>query len=155
MRFTHRFVTRVSFLLVAGFLLAGGGLASAQGLGVRGGVTINPDQIHFGGHYESPALIEHLHFKPNIEIGVGDDTTLVAANFEFVYKFGAYGDWGFYAGGGPSVNFYSFDEADGETEGGVSALIGAETRRGLFFEVKLGLTDETPDAKFSVGWAWR
>lgn len=154
MRFTQRIVTRVSFLLAVGFLLLATGSASAQGVGVRGGVTMNPDQIHFGGHYESPALIEHLHFKPNIEIGVGDDTTLVAANFEFVYKFGEDGDWHFYAGGGPAVNFYSFDEADGQTEGGVNALIGAESRQGLFFEVKLGASD-SPDFKFSVGWVFK
>lgn len=154
MRFAHRFVTAVSFLLATGFLLAAADSSSAQSLGVRGGATMNPDQIHFGGHYESPALIENLHFKPNIEIGVGDDTTLVAANFEFVYKFGEYGDWRFYAGGGPAVNFYSFDELDGQTEGGVNALIGAESRQGLFFEIKLGAID-SPDFKFSVGWAFR
>lgn len=156
MRLAHRIVTRVSFLLALGFLLAPADTASAQGLGVRGGVTMNPDQIHFGGHYESRPLIDHLHFKPNIEVGVGDDITLVGANFEFVYKFGEYGDWGFYAGGGPAINFYSFDDdnIDGETEGGANFLIGAESRQGLFFEVKLGV-EGSPDFKFSVGWAFR
>jgi hypothetical protein len=138
-----------------GFLLVVASTASAQGLGVRGGVTMNPDQVHFGGHYESPALIDHLHFKPNIEVGLGDDATLVAANFEFVYKFGEYGDWGFYAGGGPAINFYSFDEIDeDETEGGANFLIGAESRQGLFFEIKLGV-EGSPDFKFSVGWSFR
>ncbi len=154
MRLAHRIVTCVSFLLATGFFLAAADTASAQGLGVRGGVTMNPDQIHFGGHYESPALIDHLHFKPNVEIGVGDDTTLVAGNFEFVYKFGEYGDWGFYAGGGPAINFYSFDEREGQTEGGATFLLGAESRQGLFFEIKLGAAD-SPDFKFSVGWAFR
>jgi hypothetical protein len=154
MRIAHRFVTRVSFLLATGFLLMASGTASAQSFGVRGGVTMNPDQVHLGGHYESPALIDHLHFKPNIEIGFGDDTTLVAGNFEFVYKFGEYGDWRFYAGGGPAINFYSFDDLDGRTEGGATALIGAESRQGLFFEVKLGAID-SPDFKFSVGWAFK
>ncbi len=139
-----------------GLVLVVANTTSAQGLGVRGGATMNPDQIHFGGHYESPALIEHLHFKPNIEVGVGDDITLVGANFEFVYKFGEYGDWGFYAGGGPAVNFYSFDSdaIDGETEGGANFLVGAESRQGLFFEVKLGV-EGSPDFKFSVGWAFK
>lgn len=154
MRLAQRFVTRMLFLLGAAALLLTADTASAQSLGVRGGVTMNPDQVHFGGHYESPALIEHLHFKPNIEIGFGDDTTLVAANFEFVYKFGRYGDWHFYAGGGPAVNFYSFDGRDGQTEGGVNALIGAEANNGLFFEVKLGAVD-SPDVKFSVGWSFK
>lgn len=154
MRLAHRFVTRVSLLLAAGFLLAGADTVSAQSLGVRGGVSMNPDQVYFGGHYETPPLIDRLHFKPNVEIGIGDDTTLVGVNLEFVYKFSEYRDWGFYAGGGPAVNFYSFDELDGETEGGVNVLVGAESRQGLFFELKLGAID-SPDFKFAVGWSFR
>lgn len=153
MRLTHRFVTRVSFLLAAAALLLMADTASAQSVGIRGGVSMNPDQVYFGGHYESPALIDRLHFKPNVEIGVGDDTTLVAGNFEFVYKFGEYGDWRFYGGGGPSINFYSFDNIDGTTEGGVNFLVGAESRNGLFFEAKLGAMD-SPDFKIAVGWTF-
>lgn len=160
MRLAHRFVTRVSFLLAAVAVLLAADSAAAQGLGVRGGISMDPGQIYFGGHYESPALIEHLHFKPNIEIGFGDDTTLVAANFEFVYKFGDYSNWHFYGGGGPSVNFYSFHEQngvkpDGFTGGGVNVLVGAESRdSGLFFEVKGGFAD-SPNVKFAVGWNFR
>jgi hypothetical protein len=51
-----------------------------------GGESVNSDQVCLGGHYETTALAERLHFKPNLEIGFGDDVTLVAANFEFVWK---------------------------------------------------------------------
>ena len=36
-----------------------------QGVGVRGGVSVDPDQFYVGGHFESDELIERLHFRPN------------------------------------------------------------------------------------------
>ena len=129
--------------------------ALAQGPGLRGGVSVDPDQFYLGGHYETSALVSRLHFKPNLEAGFGDDLTLIAFNFEFVYKFPANNDWTLYAGAGPAVNLYSFDESDdSETEAGFNILFGAETRRGLFFELKVGALD-SPDVKFGVGWTFR
>jgi hypothetical protein len=128
--------------------------ASAQGLGVRAGASVDPDQFYFGGHYESRPLVQRLHFKPNLELGVGDDITTVGINFEFVYKIPINGSpWNLYAGGGPAVNFYSFND-NSETEGGLNVLFGAETSQGLFFELKLGALD-SPDLKFGVGYTWR
>jgi hypothetical protein len=76
-------------------------------------------------------------------------------NFEFVYKILTRQEWTLYAGGGPAINYYSFDgRDDGETEPGFNAIFGAETSRGLFFEVKLGAPD-SPDLKFTVGWTFR
>jgi hypothetical protein len=125
---------------------------------VRAGVSVDPDQFYFGGHYETNALADRLRFKPNLEVGIGDDVTLVAVNMEFVYKFPNRGDWGLYAGGGPAVNIYSFDRGgsddDTETEGGLNFLIGVEQQRGLFFEFKVGAID-SPDVKFGVGWTFR
>jgi hypothetical protein len=128
--------------------------ASAQGLGVRAGASVDPDQFYFGGHYESRPLVDQLHFKPNVELGVGDDITTLGINFEFVYKFPIDNSpWNLYAGGGPAVNFYSFND-NNETEGGLNVLFGAETAQGLFFEVKLGALD-SPDVKVGVGYTWR
>ena len=128
--------------------------AWAQGPGVRGGVSIDPDQFYFGGHYETPPLVDRLHFRPNLEVGIGDDVVTTAINFEFVYKFPSRSPWRLYAGGGPAVNFYSFDNDNSETEGGFNFLIGAEQRSGLFFELKVGVID-SPDLKFGVGYTWR
>jgi hypothetical protein len=128
--------------------------ASAQGLGVRAGASVDPDQFYFGGHYESRPLVEQLHFKPNVELGVGDDITTLGINFEFVYKIPIDGSpWNLYAGGGPAVNFYSFND-NNETEGGLNVLFGAETAQGVFFELKLGALD-SPDLKIGVGYTWR
>jgi len=128
--------------------------AWAQGPGVRGGISIDPDQFYFGGHYETPALVDRLHFRPNLEVGIGDDVVTTAINFEFVYKFPSRSPWRLYAGGGPAVNFYSFDNDNSETEGGFNFLIGAEQRNGLFFELKVGVID-SPDLKFGVGYTFR
>jgi hypothetical protein len=152
-RFAHPCVTCVSFLLTAVLLAIIAEPASAQGPGLRAGVSIDPDQFYFGGHYETTALVDRLHFRPNVEIGLGDDITTIALNFEFVYKFAPQGDWRFYAGIGPAVNFYDFDGGD-DTEPGLNFLVGAETTQGLFFEFKVGAID-SPDLKFGVGWSFR
>jgi hypothetical protein len=129
--------------------------AQAQDAGVRGGVSVDPDQFYFGGHIETSPLVERLHFRPNVEVGVGDDLMLIGANMEFVYKFPRRGTWGFYAGAGPALNIYMIDEADeSETEAGFNVLLGAESSRGLFFEFKIGALD-SPDFKFGVGYTWR
>jgi hypothetical protein len=127
--------------------------AAAQGPGVRAGASVDPDQFYVGGHYETRALVERLHFKPNLEVGFGDDVTAIGINLEFVYKFPLRAPWTLYAGGGPALNIYSFDD-DSETDGGVNALFGAQTTQGLFFEVKVGAIN-SPDVKFGVGYTWR
>jgi hypothetical protein len=127
--------------------------AAAQGPGVRAGASVDPDQFYVGGHYETRALVERLHFKPNLEVGFGDDVTAIGINLEFVYKFPLRAPWTLYAGGGPALNIYSFDD-DSESDGGVNALFGAQTTQGLFFEVKVGAIN-SPDVKFGVGYTWR
>ena len=151
--------TLVQFVLTVGLLMALPGLAAAQGPGVRGGVTIDPDQFYVGGHYETSALIDRLHFRPNVEAGFGDDLRLVAVNFEFAYKFPRRNGWQIYAGGGPAINLYSFDRGPGndrdtESESGLNFMIGVEQASGLFFEFKVGALD-SPDMKFGVGWTFR
>lgn len=155
----YRLSSRVKALLTVPIVLLVAAIpAWAQGPGVRGGVSIDPDQVYFGGHYETTALVDRLHFRPNLEIGIGDDVVTTAINFEFVYKFPSRSPWRLYAGGGPAVNFYSFDgngqDGDSETEGGFNFLIGAEQRGGLFFELKIGAID-SPDLKFGVGYTFR
>jgi len=153
----HARAARLSFLLAAlSILLAGP--ASAQGAGIRGGVSIDPDQVYVGGHYETAPLVDRLHFRPNLEVGLGDNVTHIGVNMEFVYKFPRRNGWAIYTGGGPAVNFYNHDNAAGEgdtsTEGGLNLLVGAEQTGGLFFEFKVGAID-SPDVKFGVGFTWK
>ena len=83
--FVVRLVSGVSFLL--GLVLISATPALAQDGGIRGGISVDPDQFYFGGHLETSPLIDRLYFRPNVEVGFGDDLTLIAANMEFVYKF--------------------------------------------------------------------
>ena len=148
-----RFVTGLSFLLA--LLVVSTAPAAAQDGGVRGGISVDPDQFYFGGHLETSALVDRLHFRPNVEVGFGDDIMLIAANMEFVYKFPSRSGWALYAGGGPALNIYTFDDIDDSaTEAGFNVVIGAEQSRGLFFEFKIGAID-SPDFKFGVGWTFR
>lgn len=148
--------TRVC-VLVAGVAMAtilSASAASAQGIGVRAGASADPDQFYFGGHFETGELAEHVHFRPNLELGVGNDVTTVAANLELVYKAPLRRHpWSIYGGGGPAIIFYDF-ERNSETEGGFNLLGGFEHRDGLFFEFKFGLID-SPDFKVGIGYSFR
>jgi hypothetical protein len=129
--------------------------AAAQDAGVRGGISVDPDQFYFGGHLETSALVDRLHFRPNVEVGFGEDIMLIGVNMEFVYKFPSRNGWTLYAGGGPALNVYTFDNVDDSaTEAGLNVLVGVEQSSGLFFEFKVGAID-SPDFKFGVGWTFR
>ncbi|MGE0125484.1 MAG: hypothetical protein AB7U25_21345 [Vicinamibacterales bacterium] len=121
-------------------------------------MSIDPDQFYFGAHYETDALVDRVHFRPNVEAGLGDDLTTIALNFDFVYKFPQRNRWRLYAGGGPAVNFYRFDNRGGnddtDSDAGLNFLLGVEQDSGLFFEFKIGAID-SPELKFGVGWSFR
>jgi hypothetical protein len=129
--------------------------AAAQDLefGARAGVSVDPDQFYFGGHVQTEPLIDRLRFRPNIEIGLGDDTTLVGFNVEFAYFFPSRTPWQIYAGGGPALNIIKVDD-DTRSEAGLNMLVGLQHAKGLFFEFKVGAFD-SPDFKFGVGYSWK
>jgi len=146
-----RYVRFVHVILVWAALIAP---AAAQGLGVRAGASVDPDQFYFGGHAETAPLLDRLHFRPNLEIGLGNDLTLVALNLEFAYVFPPSGaGWSLYAGGGPALNIINTDD-DTDSEGGFNLLLGALHEGGLFGEVKVGFLD-SPDFKVGVGYTFR
>ena len=149
-----RWVTGLSFLLG---LVCFSTPAAAQDAGIRGGISIDPDQFYVGGHLETPPLVDRLYFRPNLEVGFGDDLTLIGANMEFVYKFSTSRAMNLYAGAGPALNIFMVDndgDNDSDTEAGFNFLVGMETNKGLFFEFKIGVMD-SPDLKFGVGYTWR
>jgi hypothetical protein len=153
----------VAATLVLGVVLADPVPASAQGgIGVRAGVSADPEQFYVGLHYESGPLFDRLRFRPNAEAGFGDDLTLVALNAEFAYWLPVKSaQWGVYVGGGPAMNVYIFDhgvpghgEDDTDVEPGLNVLGGVQHRKGFFAEIKIGAID-SPQFKFAVGYAWR
>lgn len=124
--------------------------------GIRAGLSLDPDQFFFGGHIETRPVLENLTFRPNAEIGVGDDLLLVAFNLEFAYWIPVRGSaWRVYLGAGPALVIASRDDdgpgrGDSDAGGGFNILLGAQQRR-LFFEFKVGMID-SPEVKFTVGY---
>lgn len=127
--------------------------------GVRVGVSGDPDQFFFGAHVETPPIIDHLTFRPNAEIGIGDDLTLFAFNFEFAYWIPLKNQpWRVYLGGGPALVIaspHNDNPHDGDTDvgGGFNVMIGIQHRKGLFAEFKVGAID-SPTIKFCVGYVF-
>lgn len=142
-------------------LLAVAAPARAQRVGGRVGASVDPDQFYFGAHVETPDLADSLRFRPNVEIGVGNDLTLVAVNFEFIYRLPpnaprlprALAMWDLYVGGGPALNVYRFS-TETRSEGGFNGLIGLVHTKGLFAEAKIGAL-KSPNFKFAVGFTFR
>jgi hypothetical protein len=134
--------------------LAAAAPAAAQDVGLRAGVSADPDQFYVGIHTELGPTAERLYFRPNLELGVGDEVTTTAVNFEFTYKLDiGRRDWRPYLGGGPALNLYRA-HGDTDAEGGFNILIGIEHAGGLFAEFKAGFAD-SPDVKFGVGYIFR
>ncbi len=158
-----------SMLIAAIFtcLIFGTGHAQSEDNGFKGwgprlGITVDPDQIHFGAHADFGNFAEHLRFQPNVELGFGDDLTVGALNLEVNYRVRETWDvWTPYVGGGLGIIFIDYDGKgvgdDSDTELGASLLGGIE--KGLsngnrfFLEAKLGLAD-APDFKFTAGWTF-
>ena len=148
----------VSFCVCLAFLGVTGVIAAAPAEaqvspGVQAGVSLDPDQFYFGGHIETTPLVDRLRFRPSVDIGIGDINS-VAGNFDFTYTFPGGSPWNLYVGGGPSINWYDFDNGGSDTEGGFNFIIGAKNRDRLFFELKVGM-EGSPDLKFGVGYTFR
>lgn len=146
---------------VAILTLVGANSSAAQEqVGIRAGVSGDPDQFVFGGHIETFPLLDRLVFRPNAEIGIGSDLVLIAFNLEFAYKIPLEDNpWTVYVGAGPALNIFSDDGGrrerdDTEAEGGFNILVGAEHVGGLFTEFKVGAID-SPDLKFMIGYSFQ
>jgi hypothetical protein len=134
--------------------------AGFHGFGPRLGMTVNPDQFHFGGHIDFGDLAENLLMLPNLEIGIGDNLTTIAPTFELDYRFRPdWGAWTPYLGGGIGPVFYSYKNGGNWSELGLYLQFGlgkgsSHSESGHFFvEGKLGLAD-APDFKATVGWTF-
>ena len=127
--------------------------AGQTSTGIRAGLSVDPDQFYFGGHLETPPLVDRLRFKPNAEIGVGKDVTVVALNLEFAYGFPSQRGWNAYAGAGPAL-IISDRDSNTNSGGGFNMLLGVSHRSGLFTEIKIGVVD-SPELKIGVGYSFR
>ena len=124
-------------------------------IGVEGGVGLDPELIMFGAHGTfGPLFRRSIDFRPGIEFGVGELTTMFGVNLDVLYTLpgprrGA--GWAPYIGAGPNFalshrGFETDEDVDdgrnrfyfGDTdfEGGLNFIAGARRREALFIEMK-------------------
>jgi hypothetical protein len=156
---------RVLLVVAFGSLLSAPLHADAVvgGIGPRVGISLDPEQVVFGGQLIIGEIAPDLTFDPSLEFGFGDDLTIIALNFDVHYHFVVTGaGWRPYAGGGVGLNFIEFDNIPGRdnsvTEVGLNLVGGAgvPTSSGnrFFAEAKFGLGD-IPTLKMLVGWNFK
>jgi len=131
--------------------------------GPRVGFSVDPDQLVFGGQFVIGPIARNMTFDPSLEIGLGDDVTSIAFNFDLKYHLKLEdSDWSPYFGAGLGVHFFEFDgpgEDDSDTElGGILLVgVGVPTSAGnrFFSELRFGLADDIPSMKVMVGWNFK
>jgi hypothetical protein len=143
----------VRMLLTCALLCVAAVPAAAQNYAVRAGMNVNPDQVYGGAQYNWP-LAERVWLQPNGDVGIGNDATLVAVNFDAVYRrpLGRKRVWSVYGGGGPALNFYKLLGYTA-TEAGASAVGGVIHQTGLMTEFRVGFL-ESPQYRLGVGYAF-
>ena len=136
--------------------------AKRFGFGVKGGVALDPELIDFGAHVSfGPIFAPEFSFRPGIEFGVGEVTTVFGINADVLYTLpGATRQtrWLPYVGLGPNfalshqsfqadvptdsgtstnttstVSRFNFSDTNFET--GLNFVAGVRSRKGLFFEM--------------------
>lgn len=145
--------------------------ALAEGLGYRGwgprvGVADDPDQIIGGVHFDFGEFTDHVRFVPNVELGLGDDHTILALTAPAHYVWENLGNTTTepYAGGGVTLGFIDRDhdgrgrDDDSDVELAFRAIGGAQWRleNGNSFFVELNLVaGDVHDMQALVGWMFR
>jgi hypothetical protein len=144
-------------------LFVAGTACARTGFGVRGGYASDNENAFFvGGHLKGLELTPEIALVPNVEVAFFDHVTLYAFNGDAVYAFETTDMNGFvpYIGGELGFNMWQYDdvqagEDDSETKLVFNALGGIEKRlderKSLMFELKLGLSDWSPDLKLTAG----
>jgi hypothetical protein len=78
------------------------------GIGVEGGIGLDPELIMFGGHATfSPVFSESVRFRPGVEFGLGELTTMFGINLDVLYTLpgaDAGQRWAPYVGAGPNFS---------------------------------------------------
>jgi hypothetical protein len=131
-------------------------------VGVEGGIGLDPELIEFGAHAAfAPIFSPDVEFRPGIEFGLGELTTLFGINLDVLYFLpGATRGtrWMPYIGAGPSFGLSHrgfdtedvdnvdagsdvgernrFDFSDTDFNGGMNFIAGARNQGGVFFEMK-------------------
>lgn len=152
-----------AFLVFAVPAVAGWAEATADApfpVGARVGYTTweKLNQVHFGLQADLGELTENLSFVPNVELGLGDQLTVLTLNGDVRWAFTELaGDpWGLFGGGSLGLIWSDWPGADANTDLGLSALGGVTRRFGNghdgLLEVRVGLLD-SPGCKVTLGYS--
>ena len=136
-----------------------------RGWGVRAGVSLDPDQVFGGVHFNLGEFARDVRFRPTIEAGFGDDVTTLQALAEVHYVFSKVQVWKPYVGGGLGLAYVNVDdeefgglEDDSDTDISFAAVGGVESKlrsgNTIGFEGKIGFGDYDADFKASVNWSF-
>lgn len=124
------------------------------GVGVSAGVAMDPELIDLGVHATfGPIFKPNIGFRPGVEIGIGELTTLLGINMDVLWALSASGTgtrWMPYLGGGPNfvLSHRSFEEdqqgeernrfdfSDTDFNGGFNFIAGARNQNGAFLELR-------------------
>jgi len=126
-----------------------------RGWGLRGGVTIDPDQVHAGIHIDAGQFAPRVRFQPSFEVGFGDDLIVGAINLDVFYTFHQE-SWKPYLGGGLGVALIDADRDgrgdDFNVEAGLNLIAGFlwGARDRYLLEMRAGVGD-IPDFKVTAG----
>ena len=132
------------------------------GVGVQGGIGLDPEIIDFGAHATfGPLFRPTLQLRPGIEFGLGEVTTLFGINIDVLYTIPGFTSetrWLPYVGAGPNFGLSHrgfetddvdnvdtdgdtdgpsrFDFSDTDFSGGMNFIVGMRRQNGMFFEMK-------------------
>jgi hypothetical protein len=128
-------------------------------IGLSAGVGLDPELILIGATGQfGPIFSPDLYFRPGVEFGWGEVTTMVSLNPEVVYRLpltARTGRWTLYVGGGPGFNLIhkSFNETTGSgntvsfhalhDDATLNILGGVQFRSGMFTEIKTSVYAQT------------
>lgn len=145
--------------LLAILMLHGHPVWAQRGAGIQGGISVDPDQLYFGGHLRLGKVVEKLWFRPSLDVGLGSDLTSIGINGEFLYPVLLQNPkWDIYFGAGPAINIFTFHRDfpgrnDNDVGAGFNLLIGLGHRDGFFGEIKVGALD-SPEFKLGFGYTF-
>jgi len=127
--------------------------------GIRVGLATDPDQVVAGVHFLETRIAKNLYLEPNVEIGFGDDHTILAATAPFHYRFEVDGKVQPYAGGGVTVGFDRFDRSGDDSD--TNFEIAARATGGIIWKLRSGtemfaelnlIFGDLHDAQAMIGW---
>lgn len=138
------------------------------GAGVRAGFGLDPEVVLVGAHAQfATGFSRNVVFRPNVEFGWGEVTTMFALNLDAIYRLPVSptgGRWAAYAGLGPGFTFLhqDFNRRDGDrdidfgdfdSDVNLNIIGGVEFRSGWFTELRTSVyADPAPTLKLILGY---